>query len=147
MADKAAPPKAQPGPKPAKGQQSDKGQGGQGGNDSKKGSKGKGPAQDPPPPRTIQNSEVMKTLNQLLESASVLTMQAFVAGQRQSSGEGETSKDGTGAAQLGQLARKRVGDMKALAKKAVVALDPSVKRMICKRCDTLLFPASLCMSG
>ncbi|KDN42393.1 Rpr2-domain-containing protein [Tilletiaria anomala UBC 951] len=131
-----------------------------------KGGKGKGKAkanqnmentkalQEPPIPKTAPNFDAFSTLNNMLQSAMVLTLQAFMYRANPTAPKKVEHKDshGENAAQskthkydatsdhLAELARRRVGEMKALARKAVISLDPSIKRSICKRCDTLLLP-------
>ncbi|KAK9236589.1 RNAse P Rpr2/Rpp21/SNM1 subunit domain-containing protein [Lipomyces kononenkoae] len=42
------------------------------------------------------------------------------------------------------LARYYASQMKAVARKSVIRLDPNIKRSICKRCDTILIPGRTC---
>ncbi|KAK0485338.1 Rpr2-domain-containing protein [Armillaria luteobubalina] len=42
----------------------------------------------------------------------------------------------------GDLSRSYVTSMKVVGRKTVVKMDPSVKRTICKRCNTILVPGS-----
>ncbi|RPA79147.1 Rpr2-domain-containing protein [Ascobolus immersus RN42] len=39
-----------------------------------------------------------------------------------------------------KLSRHYIGTAKSVAKKTLVRLDPSIKRTICKRCDSLMLP-------
>lgn len=116
-------------------------------NANDKGAKGKGKGKndgkqdtdkllaEPPTPKSLVNPEVYATLNEMLHSASVLTMQSFMHGAltvpkasegigsegQASSGSGENDSLQAGK-HLAMLARKRIGDMKTLAKKSVISL-------------------------
>ncbi|KAK9322534.1 RNAse P Rpr2/Rpp21/SNM1 subunit domain-containing protein [Lipomyces orientalis] len=42
------------------------------------------------------------------------------------------------------LSRFYASQMKSVARKGVIRLDPNIKRSICKRCDTVLIPGRTC---
>jgi ribonuclease P protein subunit RPR2 len=43
------------------------------------------------------------------------------------------------------LSRFYISHLRSIAKKSVLRLDPSVKRTICKKCDSLLIPGVSCL--
>ncbi|KAG9076793.1 hypothetical protein FRC06_009316 [Ceratobasidium sp. 370] len=49
---------------------------------------------------------------------------------------------GTGSGEMRRLARKHVKTLKGIASGAVVKIDPSVKRVLCKKCSSVLVPGS-----
>ncbi|KAK9468340.1 RNAse P Rpr2/Rpp21/SNM1 subunit domain-containing protein [Lipomyces arxii] len=42
------------------------------------------------------------------------------------------------------LSRFYASQMRSVARKNVIRLDPSIKRTVCKRCDSVLIPGSTC---
>ncbi|KAK9463996.1 RNAse P Rpr2/Rpp21/SNM1 subunit domain-containing protein [Lipomyces oligophaga] len=56
--------------------------------------------------------------------------------------ESQTRQDGS--EQLANLSRICTSQMRAVARKSVLKLDPSIKRTVCKRCDTVLIYGHNC---
>ncbi|KEP49586.1 RNase P Rpr2/Rpp21 subunit domain protein [Rhizoctonia solani 123E] len=75
------------------------------------------------PPQVIPNRDLMQRMNFLYQTSVHL------------------SHSGTHA-ETGRLARKHVKTLKGIATGAVVKIDPTVKRMLCKGCNTVLVPGS-----
>ncbi|KAF8705874.1 molybdopterin synthase, partial [Rhizoctonia solani] len=75
------------------------------------------------PPLVIPNRDLMQRMNFLYQASATLA---------RSGAHPET----------GRLARKHVKTIKGIASGAVVKIDPSVKRMLCKGCNAVLVPGS-----
>ncbi|KAG8881494.1 hypothetical protein FRB97_009548 [Tulasnella sp. 331] len=116
-----------------------------------------------PNPNTIQNREALQRLNFLYQTSVYL---AQISGSTSSSEltapSGSTMKDprinkgkeksekkgqskekpitSNGRESLMELSRQHAHAMKVIAKKSVLRIDPSVKRTICKKCQTVLIP-------
>ncbi|KAL5631715.1 hypothetical protein ACGC1H_007277 [Rhizoctonia solani] len=75
------------------------------------------------PPQVVPNRDLMQRMNFLYQASVHL------------------SHSGTHA-ETGRLARKHVKTLKGIATGAVVKIDPTVKRMLCKGCNTVLVPGS-----
>ncbi|KAG8864617.1 hypothetical protein FRB96_005121 [Tulasnella sp. 330] len=116
-----------------------------------------------PNPNTIQNREALQRLNFLYQTSVYL---AQISGSTSSSEltapSGSTLKDprikkgkeksekkgqpkekaitSNGRESLMELSRQHAHAMKVIAKKSVLRMDPSVKRTICKKCQTVLIP-------
>ncbi|KAG8688043.1 hypothetical protein FRC08_011652, partial [Ceratobasidium sp. 394] len=93
------------------------------------GNKNKNKDDDGGPPGTIPNRDLMQRMSFLLQ-ASVCLQNAAGAQQGPSAGE------------MRRLARKHVKTLKGIASGAVVKVDPSVKRVLCKKCSLVLVPGS-----
>ncbi|QRV79095.1 RNase P Rpr2/Rpp21 subunit domain protein [Ceratobasidium sp. AG-Ba] len=84
------------------------------------------------PPGTIPNRDLMQRMN-FLYQASVHLQNAA----------GRTWSDHPGAGrEMRRLARKHVKTLKGIASGAVVKIDPTIKRVLCKKCSTVLVPGS-----
>ncbi|KDN34076.1 hypothetical protein RSAG8_12835, partial [Rhizoctonia solani AG-8 WAC10335] len=75
------------------------------------------------PPAVIPNRDLMQRMNFLYQASVHLS---------HSGAHAETSR----------LARKHVKTLKGIASGAVVKIDPTVKRVLCKGCNTVLVPGS-----
>lgn len=75
------------------------------------------------PPVVIPNRDLMQRMNFLYQASVHLS-------------HSETH------AETGRLARKHVKTLKKISNGAVVKIDPSVKRMLCKGCNAVLVPGS-----
>ncbi|KAG8744482.1 hypothetical protein FRC10_010047 [Ceratobasidium sp. 414] len=90
---------------------------------------GKKNKDDTGPSGTIPNRDLMQRMNFLLQASVCLQTAA-------------RTQPGRGAGEMQRLARKHVKTIKGIASGAVVKIDPSVKRVLCKKCSTVLVPGS-----
>ncbi|PKC60239.1 Rpr2-domain-containing protein [Rhizophagus irregularis] len=66
-------------------------------------------------PRLIQHREIYQRMNFLYQAATLMTT-------------------------ITSLGRFYINTMKTIGTKQVLRIDPSIKRTICKRCETILLP-------
>ncbi|KAG8792511.1 hypothetical protein FRC12_005942 [Ceratobasidium sp. 428] len=103
------------------------------------GKKNKNKDDDTGPPPTVPNRDLMQRMSFLYQASVCLQNAAAASAQTQS----DTRVDGDGGAgEMRRLARKHVKTLKGIASGAVVKVDPSVKRALCKKCCTVLVPGS-----
>ncbi|KAF9792598.1 Rpr2-domain-containing protein [Thelephora terrestris] len=107
----------------------------------------------PPNPHSVPNREIMQRLNFLYQASTWLSSLPASKGDVTPTAEPSVppviSSDSKGKKKQkprvppvtpAYLSRAYVSSMKAIGRKTVVKLDPSVKRTICKGCDALLIP-------
>ncbi|KAK0201592.1 RNAse P Rpr2/Rpp21/SNM1 subunit domain-containing protein [Desarmillaria ectypa] len=83
-----------------------------------------------PNPNSVPNRDIIQRLNFLYQASVYLN---GVTSQSPPQRKRVTTSD---------LSRSYVSSMKIVGKKTTVKMDPSVKRTICKGCDTILVPGS-----
>jgi len=88
---------------------------------------GKKSKNDAPNPNRVANREVMQRLNYLYQASVYLNSISATGGQDD---------------YLQKISGYYIRSMKQLANKKVVKMDPSIKRTLCKGCDTVLVPGS-----
>jgi len=124
-----------------------------------KGGKG-GASADEPNPLAVKDKDVMQRLNFLYQTSVYLAQiaqgmpSAPDLGPKVGSSTEKTSqqrrerkrtgggggKDKTGRESLLNLSKQHTRTIKAIGNKAVLRIDPTVKRTICKGCQTVLIP-------
>ncbi|KZV67191.1 Rpr2-domain-containing protein [Peniophora sp. CONT] len=112
---------------------------------------------EPPNPSSVANRDMLQRLNFLYQASAFLQTAAFSSAQLPTgSKQGDVSQAGTsalGSSKQAQDTRKRkrllntsdisrsyVHDMRQVAQKTTIRMDPSVKRSVCRRCDAILIP-------
>ena len=81
-------------------------------------------------PRLIQHREIYQRMNFLYQAATLMTTITTDT-------QPQTPSNSKNLASLGRF---YVNTMKTIGTKQVLRIDPSIKRTICKRCDTILLP-------
>ncbi|KAJ3761951.1 RNAse P Rpr2/Rpp21/SNM1 subunit domain-containing protein [Lentinula raphanica] len=107
---------------------------------------GKKPKIDGPNPTSVSNRDVMQRLNFLYQASVYLnnvhsssTLEPSVS----TSGSIPTSKGKKRRCMdLNDLSRNYIETMRGVGTRTTVQLDPSVKRTLCKGCNTVLVPGS-----
>ncbi|KAG9125111.1 hypothetical protein FRC07_008949 [Ceratobasidium sp. 392] len=92
------------------------------------GKKNKNKEDDTGLPPTIPNRDLMQRMSFLYQASVCLQNVA------------RTRTETNGGTEMRRLARKHVKTLKGIASGAVVKIDPSVKRVLCKKCNTILVP-------
>ncbi|KAF8606363.1 Rpr2-domain-containing protein [Ceratobasidium sp. AG-I] len=83
------------------------------------------------PPPHIPNRDLMQRMSFLYQASVHLQ-----------SASSHTPANSSAKSELQRLSRKHVKTMKGIASGAVVKIDPTVKRVLCKGCNTVLVPGS-----
>ncbi|KAG7443158.1 Rpr2-domain-containing protein [Guyanagaster necrorhizus] len=84
-------------------------------------------------PNNVPNKDIIQRLNFLYQASVYLNGVTSQAPPRRKKQKRVTTCD---------LSRNYVSSMKTVGQKTTVKMDPSVKRTICKGCDTILVPGS-----
>ncbi|KAF5383494.1 hypothetical protein D9757_006096 [Collybiopsis confluens] len=109
-----------------------------------------------PNPSSVSNRDVIQRLNFLYQASVYLNTVHCSTSQLPPSSSSSLSsapddpttnqkkkgKEKKKTVGLGDLSRSYIGTMKSVGTKTTVQLDPSVKRTLCKRCNTVLIPGS-----
>ncbi|CAJ0753726.1 21049_t:CDS:2 [Entrophospora sp. SA101] len=85
-----------------------------------------------PSSRQIQHRELYQRMNFLYQAATLMTTTST------SNNSSIVSNDNNKLASVGRF---YINTMKTIGKKQVIRMDPSVKRTLCKKCETLLLPS------
>ncbi|CAH1757180.1 9445_t:CDS:2 [Entrophospora sp. SA101] len=85
-----------------------------------------------PSSRQIQHRELYQRMNFLYQAATLMTATST------SNNSSIVSNDNNKLASVGRF---YINTMKTIGKKQVIRMDPSVKRTLCKKCETLLLPS------
>nr|CAG8678068.1 4417_t:CDS:2 [Entrophospora candida] len=94
--------------------------------------KKKGGGGGEPSSRQIQHRELYQRMNFLYQAATLMTATST------SNNSSIVSNDNNKLASVGRF---YINTMKTIGKKQVIRMDPSVKRTLCKKCETLLLPS------
>ncbi|CAG8483953.1 10467_t:CDS:2 [Ambispora gerdemannii] len=90
----------------------------------------------------VENRELYQRMNFLYQAAALMTTTTFVqeSTDHNTKDEKSTAKRNKSYQNIGSLGRFYLNTMRNIGKKQVLRIEPSVKRNICKRCDSLLVP-------
>ncbi|KAL0956639.1 hypothetical protein HGRIS_002772 [Hohenbuehelia grisea] len=101
-----------------------------------------------PNPNSVANRDILQRLNFLYQASAYLNsipVQPQIVHPSEQSTEGNTPDANARSRprkrlSAADLSRSYIRSMKIVGQKSVVKLDPSVKRTICKQCNTVLVP-------
>ncbi|KAH9858451.1 RNAse P Rpr2/Rpp21/SNM1 subunit domain-containing protein [Lenzites betulinus] len=104
---------------------------------------------------SVANRDIIQRINFLYQASTYLNS-ISQAGPRESNSEGSSALN-VGESSKGKSRKKRkvrhpkdaselsrsyIGSMRQVGQKTMVRMDPSIKRTLCKSCDTVLLPGS-----
>ncbi|KAI0744090.1 RNAse P Rpr2/Rpp21/SNM1 subunit domain-containing protein [Daedaleopsis nitida] len=97
----------------------------------------------------VANRDIIQRINFLYQASTYLNSistpsTSTVSPRPKGKGKGKSRKKSTirHPRDTGELSRCYVGSMRIVGQKAMVRMDPSIKRTLCKQCDTVLMPGS-----
>ncbi|KDQ21716.1 hypothetical protein BOTBODRAFT_168937 [Botryobasidium botryosum FD-172 SS1] len=111
----------------------------------------KGGSEQVPNPSGITNRDLLQRLNFLYQASVYLQQASTSSSLEQAQTDTRSSKrrrrarstESIGTSELlSDLSKNYAGSMKAIGAKAIVKMDPVVKRTMCKACNTILVPGT-----
>ncbi|RDX42738.1 Rpr2-domain-containing protein [Lentinus brumalis] len=98
---------------------------------------------------SVANRDIIQRINFLYQASTYLSTISSPAASSSSNvpaqpPKGKSKKKNTirHPKSTAELSRCYVGSMRIVGQKAMVRMDPSIKRTLCKQCDTVLIPGS-----
>ncbi|TFK85544.1 Rpr2-domain-containing protein [Polyporus arcularius HHB13444] len=98
---------------------------------------------------SVANRDIIQRINFLYQASTYLSTISSPAASSSSNvpaqpPKGKSKKKNTirHPKNTAELSRCYVGSMRIVGQKAMVRMDPSIKRTLCKQCDTILIPGS-----
>ncbi|KAI0773904.1 RNAse P Rpr2/Rpp21/SNM1 subunit domain-containing protein [Fomes fomentarius] len=94
----------------------------------------------------VANRDIIQRINFLYQASTYLNTIAqwtpLNHGQVYHKDRGKTRNSIRNPQNTSELSRSYVSTMRIVGQKAMVRMDPSIKRTLCKKCDTILVPGS-----
>ncbi|RPD57517.1 Rpr2-domain-containing protein [Lentinus tigrinus ALCF2SS1-7] len=98
---------------------------------------------------SVANRDIIQRINFLYQASTYLNTISSPAASSSSNApaqppKGKSKKKNTirHPKSTAELSRCYIGSMRIVGQKAMVRMDPSIKRTLCKQCDTVLIPGS-----
>lgn len=100
------------------------------------------------PAARVQNRPIYSRMSYLYQAAAFLAQQNLngeAGPSRIGAADAETKTHAGGA--NGVMARRLLSDLRAVSLKTQIRIDPSIKRAVCKFCDSILVEGQSCTSA
>lgn len=97
------------------------------------------------PAARVQNRPIYSRMSYLYQAAAFLAQQKEEVGLSRTGAAGAETKTHEDGAN-GVMARRLLSDLRAVSLKTQIRIDPSIKRAVCKFCDSILVEGQSCTS-